>query len=135
MGIVMNKIKAIITDIQSVNNINIVSFDASGYQVKMMALELQESFCIGSEVLISAKATNIAITREKIDMLSISNQLVVKIEGIKLGELLCSIHFNFAGEVWESILTRDAASKMQLKVGEMMVVLIKSSEVFIVKGY
>jgi len=129
----MNKINATITDIQSVDSINIVSFEASGYLMKMMALELKEDLCIGSQVVIGAKATNISLTKHNIEMISVSNQLEVKIESIHLGELLCSIRFNVSGEVWESIITRDSALRMQLRTGESIVALIKSSELSIVE--
>jgi len=89
----MNTITATITDIQNVDAINIVSFDAAGQSMRMMALELNERLAVGSKVLLGAKATNIALAKEEQAMISISNQLDVTIAGITMGVLLCSVHF------------------------------------------
>ncbi|MGB5964478.1 MAG: TOBE domain-containing protein [Sulfurimonadaceae bacterium] len=129
----MNKLSATITDIQSADTINIVSFDVAGQPMRMMALELNESVSVGTKVLLGAKATNIALAKELNPMMSISNQLPVKIERIDLGALLCSVKFMFAGHLLESIITRESALKMQLAVGDEIVALIKSSELSIVE--
>ena len=129
----MNKIAARITDIQSADAINIVSFDAAGQSMQMMALELNEQLAVGSKVLVGAKATNIALAKEEQEMISISNQLDVTIAGITMGALLCSVAFDFAGQVWESVITRESALRMQLDVGDKIVALIKSSELSIVE--
>ncbi|MGB6018077.1 MAG: TOBE domain-containing protein [Sulfurimonadaceae bacterium] len=129
----MNKLSATITDIQSADTINIVSFDVAGQPMRMMALELNESVSVGTKVLLGAKATNIALAKELNPMMSISNQLPVKIERIDLGALLCSVKFMFEGHLLESIITRESALKMQLAVGDEIVALIKSSELSILE--
>ncbi len=129
----MNKIAAIITDIQGVDTVNIVSFEAAGQQIQMMGLELDERLMVGSKVIVGAKATNIVLAKERVEAITISNQLDVKIAGIDMGVLLCSVCFDFSGQAWESIITRESALKMQLKVGDKIVALIKSSELSIVE--
>jgi molybdopterin-binding protein len=129
----MNRLSATITDIKSVDSINVVSFDVAKRTMKMMSLELNEALVVGSKVLLGAKATNIALAKEANPMLSISNQLDVTIARIDMGALLCSVKFDFDGHLLESIITRDSALKMQLTVGDTIVALIKSSELSIVE--
>lgn len=129
----MNRTVAIITDIQSVDTINIVSFEAAGQAMRMMALELNERVEVGSRVVIGAKATNIALAKEKMTNISISNQLEVTIKRLNMGTLLCSVSFDFAGELWESIITRESALRMELELGSKIVALVKSSELSIVE--
>jgi len=129
----MNLIPAIITDIQSIDNITIVSFKTAHYAMRMMSLELNGSLSIGSEVILGVKATNIALAKEITGMLSISNQLKVAIEQINMGSLLCSVKFKFENQIWESIITRDSAQRMELKAGDKMTALVKSSELSIVE--
>jgi molybdopterin-binding protein len=129
----MNKIAAIITDIQSIDTVNIVSFDVAGQLMQMMALELDERLAVGSKVIVGAKATNIVLAKERVETISISNQLEVTIEGINMGALLCSVRFDFAGELWESIITRESTLAMELDLGDKIVALIKSSELSIVE--
>lgn len=127
----MNTIAAIITDIQSVDTVNIVSFDAAGQGMQMMALELDERLAVGSKVIAGAKATNIVLAKERVEMISMSNQLEVKITGIEMGGLLCSVRFDFRGEGWESIITRESALRTGLRIGDEIMALIKSSELSI----
>ena len=129
----MNKIAAIITDIQSVDTLNIVSFDVAGQLMQMMALELDERLAVGSKVIVGAKATNIVLARERVEAITISNQLEVKIVGIDMGTLLCSVCFDFGGERWESIITRESALRTELRADDKIVALIKSSELSIVE--
>ncbi|MEE8589655.1 MAG: TOBE domain-containing protein [Sulfurimonadaceae bacterium] len=129
----MNQIAATITDIQSVDAITIVSFEAAGQAMRMMALELNDTLGVGSKVILGVKATNIALAKERVETISISNQLEVTIEGINMGALLCSVTFNFADQLWESIITRESALTMQLDVGDKIVALVKSSELSIVE--
>ena len=129
----MNQIAATITDIQSVDAITIVSFEAAGQAMRMMALELNDTLGVGSKVILGVKATNIALAKERVETISISNQLEVTIEGINMGALLCSVTFNFSDQLWESIITRESALTMQLDVGDKIVALVKSSELSIVE--
>ncbi len=129
----MNQISAVITDMKSSDSINIVTFVVADQPMRMMALELSDRLSVGSKVILGAKATNIALAKEKNEMLSISNQLDATIESIKMGALLCSVTFNFAGYLLESIITRESAEKMQLDLGVAIVALIKSSELSIVE--
>jgi len=128
----MNTINANVIKIQNVDNINIVSFAASSYVMKMLALELKEDLCVDSKVIIGVKATNVSITKQKIEMISVSNQLEVTIENIIMGKLLCSVFFKVGGNTWQSIITCECALNMQLKEGDSIVALIKSSELSIV---
>jgi molybdopterin-binding protein len=82
---------------------------------------------------VGAKATNIALAKEHPGMMSISNRLEVRIEAVDMGALLCSVRFDFAGELWESIITRGSTLAMELDLGDKIVALIKSSELSIVE--
>ncbi len=129
----MNTIAATITEIQSVDTVNIVSFDVAGQGLQMMALELDERLIVGSKVLVGAKATNIVLAKERVEAITISNQLEVTIVSINIGVLLCSVRFNFADQVWESIITRESALRTELSADKKVVALIKSSELSIVE--
>ncbi len=129
----MNHIPAIITDIKSVDSINVVSFMAEGQNMRMMALELDEGLSIGSEVILGVKATHVALAKSLNGLMSISNQLDVCIERVDSGELLSSVKFRFAGTVLESIITKESVLRMELKEGENVIALVKSSELSIVE--
>ncbi len=129
----MNKAEAVIIKIQSVDTINIVSFDVNGQTMSMMALALDERVAKGTKVIMGAKATNIILAKARVEMMSVANQLEVSIKEIKMGELLCNVHFDLAGELWESTITRESAEKMKLRVGESVVAFINSSDLLIME--
>ena len=124
----MNQVKATITSIERVDSITIVAFEAASQPMKMMALELNDALDVGREVVLSAKATNIALAKEKVENISISNQLEATITAVEMGTLLCSVCFSFGSVTWESVITRDSAQRMELKPGDSVVALIKSSD-------
>lgn len=129
----MNQVEARITKIDSVDNITIVSFDVGTQHMKMMALEIPASIAVGTRVILGAKATNIALAKTRQEEISISNQLEAVIEHIEMGALLCSVSFMFEDVSWESVITRDSALRMELKVGEKIVALVKSSELSMIE--
>ncbi len=129
----MNQIDAIITHIQGDENINVVSFEAAGQPMRMMALALDRSLKTGARVKLGVKASNISLGRAPLGPISISNQLKVTITHIDTGKLLSSVKFSLGKARLESIITRDSLDHMNLQAGEEIVALIKSSELSILK--
>ncbi len=129
----MNHISALITDIKQSENISIVSFEAHGHSMKMMALGLAKPIQVGSKVILGVKASNIAIAKSFSGDISISNRFQVSIEKINYGTLLCAIFFRFGEHLFESIITRDSAESMGLHVKDDIIALIKSSELSIIE--
>ena len=130
----MNRIDAIVTAIDSFENITIVNFEAAGQPMRMMALELSKSLVVGSKVTLGVKASHIALAKELKGQLSISNQLSATIESIEQGKLLSSIKLSFGSHLMESIITRISAKEMDLRIGERVIALIKSSELSILEA-
>jgi len=129
----MNKIKARVTDIQSMNNLSIVAFEAGKHSMQMMALGLNIPVEIGSSVILGAKASNVSIAADMSTMISISNQLSCIVEELNKGELLCSVKLRFNSTIIESIITMKSILKMDIKVGDNITALIKASELSILK--
>jgi molybdopterin-binding protein len=129
----MNRIQAKITHIQSVENLNILTFESQNTKLTMMSLELSPMLSVGSEVILTSKSTAIAIAKEPNTELSHANQLRVRISSIELGELLCSLELKFYSFVIESIITSEAAQRMQLQVGMDVIALIKANDLSLEK--
>ena len=127
----MNKFIAKITKVQSVDNLNIVNFDFSGQSLSMMSLDLNEALKIGSRVLLTAKPTHIAIAKEFSGEISYSNQLSAKIVEVNNGELLSSIKLSSGDAAFESIITKNSSTRMNLQVGDEVTLFIKASELSI----
>lgn len=127
----MNYIKASVTSIDSFENITVVGFEAGNAALVMMALELDGSLQVGSVVTLTLKATTISLAKEKSAMLSISNQLPVRIQSIDNGKLLSSVKLLFGDTLMESVITKNSAVRMGLKTEDEIVALIKASDLAI----
>jgi molybdopterin-binding protein len=129
----MNRIGAVVTGIETHDGLTVVTFDASGEPMRMMALELQRPLEQGQGVRLGVKASNIAVAKSLEGELSISNRLPVVVERIERGELLASVIVDFHGTPVESIITRDSCDRMQLQPGDSVTALVKASELSILE--
>ena len=129
----MNLIDATILKIRAFDGVSLVEFETASQNLKMMSLDLDKSLQEGCRVILGVKASNISLALSVNDTLSISNQLHCRVHQLKVGELLASVKLEFNGAILESIITKDSALKMQIKEGDMLIGLIKSSELSILE--
>jgi len=127
----MSQIKATITQINTVDNLNIVTFDFHGTMLKMMSLDLMSGVEVGKKVMLAVKPTHIAIAKEFTGILSYSNQIKTVVQSCEEGILLTSVKLLAADVLLESIITSQSASIMGLKAGDEVSAIIKASEVSI----
>jgi len=71
--------------------------------------------------------------REMLRTISGRNQLVGRVVELKFDGLLCQVKLSIGGQIINSIITAEAAREMQLKVGETVAALIKSTEVMVLR--
>lgn len=71
--------------------------------------------------------------REMMRNLSGRNQLVGRIVELRIDGLLAQVKLSIGGQIITSIITADAVREMQLKVGETVAALIKSTEVMVLR--
>ena len=129
----MNKIRAKVKEIQTEQNLTIVSFAFGAYTLKMMSLELESSVQVGSGVILTSKATSLGLAKDFQGVLSYSNILKATISELQNGVLLSSVKLACEDLLLESIITKDSALRMDLCVGDELNVLIKASELSILE--
>ncbi|MDY0234150.1 MAG: TOBE domain-containing protein [Sulfurimonas sp.] len=127
----MNRFHATVTKIQTKENLNIVNFEFASYKLTMMSLDLDESIKVSTLVRLSVKPTHIALAKEFSGVVSYSNQLGAEIIEVENGELLSSIKLSVGDAKFQSIITKDSSVRMDLKVGDMVKIFIKASELSI----
>jgi molybdopterin-binding protein len=128
----MSQIIARIKKINSIDNsLNIVEFDFAGLTLKMMSLDLNKDVQIGKKVQLSVKPTNIAIAKNLSGEISLSNQILAKIQSIENGVLLSSIILEAKDTSFESIITADSSKRMNLQKNDEVIILIKASDLSI----
>ena len=130
----MSNLQAKIVDIQGDENLHIVKFDFCGDTIVMMSLELNPSIKIGTEVILSVKSTAIAIAKSKSNTLSHSNQINATVKQIESATLLSNITLSLSNStIVESIITTDAQRRLNLKIDEKVVLLIKANDISILR--
>ena len=129
----MSQIKAVITQIDTVDNLNIVKFDFQGHSLTMMSLGLNNEISVGKEVILGIKPTHIAIGKDFSGLVSYGNQIKATIISCENGKLLSSIKLSVKDIVLESIITVESALKMNLKVNDDVTMMLKASELSILK--
>ena len=127
----MNQINAFVDDIESVSNLNIVTFHVNYHVLKMMSLDLDHKIQKGAQVVLTCKPTSVAVAKNISGELSYSNQLKVTIKSINSGELLSVLELAFDEFTIESIITRESQKRMNLQVNDEVLALIKSSDLSI----
>lgn len=127
----MSKLEAVIKKIQSVDSLNIVTFDFFGTDLTMMSLELNENILIGKRVTLGIKPTAVVLAKEFHGKISTSNHIEATISSIEQGKLLCSVGLKTDNSYFESIITAQSAKKLHLHVGDCVTALIKASEISI----
>lgn len=129
----MSNLIATIKEIQTVDSLNIVSFDFNNTTLTMMSLELKAEVEVGKKALLGIKPTTVAIAKNFSGDISYSNQIKSTIEDIEIGQLLCSIKLFSNNTSFESIITSKSAKKLDLKKGDEVTAFIKASEISISK--
>ncbi len=129
----MSYLIATVKQIENCENLHIVTFDYLGQTLRMMSLDLTDAIAIGTKVKLTIKPSHIALAKNFEGEISCSNQLQTTIVSIANGELLSAIKLDFWGTILESIITLSSSQRMDLRVGQRMVALIKASEISIVE--
>lgn len=128
-----NEIKVKIHDIQNVDELHIVKFNFQNQILSMMSLGLK-NIKINQEVLLSVNASHIAIAKDVKELnqiLSYSNQIKCQIIDLEIGKLLSNVQLKTKNCVLESLITSESAKKLDLKLGDNVLALIKASELSI----
>ncbi|RXJ86540.1 molybdopterin-binding protein [Arcobacter sp. CECT 8985] len=126
----MNLLNATVSKIDTLDTLNIVEFKFYDITLSMMSLDLH-NISVGTKVVLTAKASNIAIAKEFQGQISLANSIEGKIVTLDIGKLLTSIRIQHKHTVITSIITSKSANRMNLKLGDIVNAIFKSSELSI----
>ena len=129
----MNSLQAKVTTLESMENLALVSFSMGEQKLQMVSLGLPKSIKKGSDVLLGVKATNISIAKNLNGIISTSNQLKARVETLSNGKLLSTIQLRVEDTLLESIITSEASLLLNLQEGDAVMVLIKASDLSLLK--
>lgn len=127
----MNEIVATISQIDNIENLNIVQFEFNNQILKMMSLDLSDKIVKSQKVILSIKPTHIAIGKDVSGQLSYSNQIKATIKEIEEGKLLTNILAEVGEITLQSIITSSSSQRMNLKKNDEIILYIKASDLSI----
>ena len=84
-------------------------------------------------LLFRSRGHNQAERRQSSRRISGRNQLVGRVEQIRISGLMAEVKLSIGGQVITSIITADSARDMGLKPGQTAAALIKATEVMIIR--
>ncbi len=127
----MNFIEAKIKNIFTKENLNIMEVGFAGEILYMLSLELP-SLKKDDMVTLCIKPIHVVISRDFHVDTSFLNQLKVSVIAIETGELLTSIHGVINGVILESVITTKAFYRLDIHVGDSVIMLLPEGELFLV---
>ncbi len=127
----LNSIKTTVKKINNYEELNIVEFDFKNITLSMMGLELPNGIKEGTNVILGVKPSHVTIAKSYNLEVSYSNKIKGHIIDIIEGKLLCNIIISCEDTKIESLITKKTKENMHLKIGDKVIVLIKSTELFI----
>ncbi len=125
-----NEIKATVEEIFESNFLHVVKFGYNGIKLSMMSLELP-NIQIGDKVLLSVKPTHISLSKLYLPKTTISNMLLSEVIDVQNGEVLSVVLLKAGESMLESIITLESSKKLEIKKGDKVYALFKSSELFV----
>ncbi len=100
----MNKITAVLKNIISVDNLNLLEFEKNGQLIKVLILQMNLDLKVGDEVYLGIKPTKLFLSKNKCNF---ENVLEVEIKNFEKGEILTNVLCDFYGEKLEIIMLKD----------------------------
>lgn len=128
-----NKIKARVVGINTNNSLNLVNLSSDIGELTFVSLDV--SLSIGDDdVVVGFKSSCVAICKTKMEDLSYSNQIEVSIFDIQKGEILTKVSGKANDVFISSLITTNSANRLNLQIGQNVVFLIKSTDMFLVQN-
>jgi molybdopterin-binding protein len=128
----MNRLSGIITDITTASGISIVTIQVKDSLLSTVLLDSPETcnyLHVGEKITVAFKETEVAIGLEPLGQISMSNQIKCKIKSIENGEILAKLELLCERDIITSIITSRSSLRLNLKIGDVVIALIKANEI------
>jgi len=132
----MNRLKGIIKKITSHEGISLVNIEVLETSFGTVVLDTAESCSylrVEKNITVAFKETEVAIGLSNLGDLSMANQLACNIETIEIGKVLTKINLTCRGHHLSSIITSNSAKRLNLKVNDNVIALIKANEISLIE--
>ena len=129
----MNQLSAIISEIQSCEDISLVkSITSNAITITCLVMADDRSVkrpVIGKTAKLFFKETAVMISKDSELNISVQNRLPCVIYSLKIGDILGQVDLLFNGSLISSIITANACRLLNLKKDDEVTALIKTNEI------
>ena len=131
----MNILQGVISDIQLTTHMSYVKVNLNqDTTIKTIILETPDSLSYlksNRKVKVLFKETEVILSRQRLEGISLENALSGVIKKIDRGEILTRVEMDTADGTVTSIVTTESFQKLNLKVDDSVVASINSSEIML----
>lgn len=129
----MNKIKVRIKNITKSSLCAFIKLESleSNAVFSSILLDFDGRFTLGSECNAIFKENEVFIADKNYHKISARNRFISPITAIECDDIFARIFLAFEGQTITSLITREAALELDLKIGEEVLWFVKSNEVMI----
>lgn len=128
----MNQLKGHINNLQQYEGLILLDIGLGSTSVKSILLgDDDKHYKIGNSVHILFKETELIISKNKTDLISLQNQFRCEIIAIEKGKLLSQIELKFGDFSLTSIITSLSSDRLDLKIGDLVTALVKTNEIMV----
>jgi molybdate transport system regulatory protein len=128
----MNQLNAVIKAIHTEGSVSVVVAQAAGIAFHTMVIDNAETADYlqdGKPVTLLFKESAVSIAKNVSGMLSIRNRIPCTIAAIKSGDVLTHVTLDCKGHTFDSLITTYAAKELDLKAGDDVEALIKTTDI------
>ena len=128
----MNNIPGIIHSIQSESHLSLIRIKAFEDMFSSIVVDTPATapyLIMEGPVNMVFKENEVAIAKAFSGQISLQNRFVCVIKKIEKGKLLCKVLMNYNEHNIISVITSNAATQMDLTVGDTVIALVKTNEI------
>ena len=130
----MNQVTGIISEIITEGALSIVRIKCNNVVMSSVVIdtpETNEQLKVGVETKIIFKETEVILGKGNVDNISLRNKLPGIIQSIESGNLLSKLGVETSVGLIYSIITKNAVTNLDIKVGDEVIAMIKTNEVML----
>lgn len=131
----MNKLKVKIRSVQEQEGICHVLFEYFGDVVSSLIVNLDDKpkYNVGEIVQIVFKESELFLAKDLKGSVSVRNKFSSKVIGVSEGKIITKVFLGYKENILVSLISTVSASEMNLKAGDDILGMVKSTEVSIAK--
>ena len=128
----MNSLTGIIHEIKSEGHLSLVKIKINEDVFSSIVIDTPETalfLSLGASINILFKENEVVLAKSFSGQISLQNKFESTIDSIEMGVLLCKVVMNYKGNKIVSLITANAATQMNLVVGEAITAMVKTNEI------